>query len=496
MKSILRIATLGIGIALLAACKLGPDFEAPHESVPDRYAGVPVTAPSGAPAATSAAEPDSFWWRQFHDADLDGLEERAAAGNLDLKAAYLRIVEARMQVLAARSQGLPSLNASAAATREQLGLAGIIKSQGIEAGGTTSASTQQLISGLEAPVNLYQLGFDASWELDLFGKVRRNVEAAKAQSAGAVEARNDLLVSLEAEVAQDYLQMRAAQTLRQITIELVVAQREVLELTSNRHQHGLAGEADVASARGQLASLEAQLPPDELAIATARHALSVLTGQTPESLDTQFNEIGALPRLPMRVPVGLPSTLARRRPDIRKAEDTLHQATAQIGVAVADFFPDVSLAGTFGLRNTASRNLFDWSSKFYTFGPKISIPIFQGGNLTASLQLSRAAAAAAALRYRKTVLTALQEVEDDLSALQTDAARSASLREAIDADQRALDVDLDGYRHGILSYIDVLTVQIQVTQARQQFAQALLAQSSDLVKLYKALGGGWPDHGA
>ena len=498
-----RLATLGLGIALLTACKVGPNFEAPREPVPDRYAGVPDAAktsasPPGvtAPLATSADEPDSFWWRQFHDAALDGLETRATAGNLDLKAAYLRIVEARIQVLSARAQGVPSLGASASATREQLGLAGIIKSSGIGSSATTSTSTQQLISSLEAPVNIYQLGFDASWELDLFGKVRRTVEAAKAQSAGAVEARNDLLVSLEAEVAQNYLQLRAAQTLRRVTNDLIGAQREVLELTNSRHQHGLAGEADVASARGQLASLQAQLPPYELSIATSRHALSVLTGEAPEALDAEFNDAGELPTLPALVPVGLPSTLARRRPDIRNAEDSLHQATAQIGVAVSAFFPDVSLAGTFGLRNTASRDLFDWSSKFYTFGPKISIPIFAGGSLTASLQLSRAEAAAAALGYRKTVLTALQEVEDNLSALTTDAARSASLRDAIDADQRALDVDLDGYRHGILSYINVLTVQIQVAEARQQFAEALLTQSSDLVKLYKALGGGWTDGGS
>ena len=324
MTAAARVGTLVLGTVLLTACKVGPNFEAPHEPVPDRYAGVPVAAQSPpsptpalpaagsqpvvtAPLATSEAEPDSFWWRQFHDADLDRLEARATAGNLDLKAAYLRIVEARIQVLSARAQGLPSLDATGSATREQLGLAGIIKSSGIGSSATTSASTQQLISSLEQPVNIYQLGFDASWELDLFGKVRRTVEAAKAQSAGAVEARNDLLVSLEAEVAQDYLQMRAAQTLRRVTIDLIDAQREVVELTSSRHQHGLAGEADVASARGQLASLQAQLPPYELSIATSRHALSVLTGQAPEALDAEFNEIGDLPPLPAIVPVGLPS---------------------------------------------------------------------------------------------------------------------------------------------------------------------------------------------
>jgi NodT family efflux transporter outer membrane factor (OMF) lipoprotein len=490
-----------MGCGALASCTVGPRFHAPDEPVPQAYAGAGAgasaetgaAASTGEPRAAADAEPETFWWRQFHDAKLEDLERRAAQGNLDLKSAYLRIAEARLQVLAARAQGLPSLNASAAYTREQLGLAGVLKSQGIASNGTLSASTEQLIHGIEAPVNLYQLGFDASWELDLFGRVRRTVEAAEAESAGAVESRNDLLVSLEAEVAQDYFQLRGGQMLRQAALELIAAQREVLELTSDRHQHGLAGAADVDSARGQLANLESQLPADDQTIATARHALAVLVGAAPESFDEDFGGPQTLPALPATVPVGVPSTLARRRPDIRGAEDSLHQATAEIGVAVAALFPDVSLTGTYGLRNTGTRYLFDWSSNFYTYGPKISIPIFHAGALVSSVRLARATAAAAAFSYRKTVLSALQEVEDGLSQLHTDAERTHKLDESLGADQAALDVDLDAYRHGILSYLQILEIQIPVTQARLQVIQAQLTQSGDLVKLYKALGGGWED---
>jgi NodT family efflux transporter outer membrane factor (OMF) lipoprotein len=500
----LRRLAIATAVALLsAACKVGPNFAPPHEPAPDHYASVGKVAdteagtaastagPGSSPRADDAAEPDSFWWQQFHDPELDRLEQEAVAGNLDLKTAYLRIVESRMQVLSARAQGLPSLNASASFEREQLGLAGILKSQGISTGPSTSASTQQLLNGLQAPVNIYQLGFDASWELDLFGKVRRNVEGAEAQSAGQIESRNDLLVSLAAEVAQTYFQLRAGQVQRQIALDLIAEQRDDLALIESRFQHGLTGEADVASARGQLASLESQLPPHEQTIASAKHALAVLTGRQPEALDAEFGDAGALPSPPASVPVGLPSTLVRRRPDIRQAEDTLHAATAQIGVAVAAFFPDVSLSGSYGLRNTGTRYLFDWSSNFYTYGPKISIPIFQGGSLVANVRLSRAQAAEAAFNYRKTVLSALQDVEDGLTGLQTDAARCASLRETVGADQRAVDIDLNAYNHGILSYLNVLTAQIQVQQAREQLAEALLTQSTDLVKLYKALGGGW-----
>jgi NodT family efflux transporter outer membrane factor (OMF) lipoprotein len=483
-----RAAVTALAVSSLAvACKLGPNFAPPREVVPEHYAGA-AAAPAG---AQEAAEPETFWWKQFHDPDLDRLEQEAVAGNLDLKTAYLRIVESRMQVLSARAAGLPSLKASASFEREQLGLAGILKSQGISTGPSTSASTQQLISGIEAPVNIYQLGFDASWELDLFGKVRRNVEGAEAQSAGQIDSRNDMLVSLAAEVAQTYFQLRAGQMQRQITLELIAAQREDVALLQSRFEHGLTGEADVASARGQLASLESQLPPHEQSIAIAKHALAVLTGRQPEALDVEFGEPGELPNPPTNIPVGVPATLARRRPDIRMAEDQLHAATAQIGVAVAAFFPDVSLSGTYGLRNTGSRYLFDWSSNFYTYGPKISIPIFQGGSLVANVRLSRAQAAEAAFNYRKTVLSALQDVEDGLTGLRTDAERCAALRETVGADQRAVDIDLDGYRHGLLSYINVLTVRIQAVQAREQLAEALLTQSTDLVKLYKALGGGW-----
>ena len=488
-------AALMLLAAILPACKVGPNFKPPQEPVPDQYAGVKPKPPEPAPQPSSDSTAGSFWWREFHDPELDDLVDAARRGNLDLKGAYLRIVEARIQVQSARAQGLPHLGASAAYTREQLGLAGILKSKGIDTatGPASSPAAQELITSLEKPVNLYQLGFDASWEIDLFGKVRRSVEAANAQSLAAVESRNDLLVSLEAEVAQSYLQLRASQTLRQIALDEIAAQREIAELTQNRHEHGLAGEPDVDAARAQLASLEAQLPPYEQTIAASRHALAVLIGQTPESLDARFGDRGELPALPANVPVGVPSVLARRRPDIRNSEAVLHAATADVGVSIAGLYPDVSLAGSYGLRNLGTRYLFDWSSHFYTFGPTVSLPIFQGGALIASVRLSRAQAAEAALSYRKTVLGALQEVEDGLSALDDDAQRIAALKQTVGADQRAVEVQLDAYGHGVISYITVLTLQLQTIQARQQLAEALLTQSTDLVKLYKALGGGWED---
>lgn len=473
-----------IALCSLAGCKVGPNFHEPKETVPERYSGA-------LDDRVADSTPDSNWWQQFNDPKLDALETQTAAGNLDLKAAFLRIVEARAQVQQARAQGLPSVNGTASYNREQLGLAGILKSQHVDVGPTASPLETGLLNSLESPVNVYQLGFDASWELDLFGKVRRSVEAAVAQGQSVAEARNDLLVSLEAEVAQEYFQLRASQMLRKITSDQVSAQHDVYDLTLSRQQHGLAGEADVDSALAQWSTLRSQLPPYEQQIAASKHALAVLTGQTPEALDDQFGDNGALPALPHTVPTGLPATLARRRPDIRGSEASLHAATAQVGVSVASLFPDVSLTGTFGLRNLSTGYLFDWDSHFYTVGSAVSVPIFQGGALVANVRLSRAKAAEAALQYRKTVLSALQEVEDGLVNLTQDAARTNSLQDSVAADQKAVKVDLDAYQHGLATYISVLTVQIQTIQAQQQLAQAELTQSTDMVKLFKALGGGW-----
>ncbi len=477
--------TATIAAAALTACKVGPNFKAPEEPVPDHYS----EAVKAGPQVSADAPSSSFWWQQFHDPQLDSIEQKAAAGNLDLQAALLRIVESRVQIQSARAQGLPSLNASASYNREELGLAGILKSQHVD----TTGAAAGLVSEFETPVNLYQVGFDASWELDLFGKVRRSVEAAKAQSLNAIESRNDVLISLQAEVAQTYFQLRAGQVLRQITNDQIAAQRDVVDLTRNRLQHGLAGEADVATAQAQLANLQSELPPYEQSVASSKHALAVLTGQNPEAMDAEFDDNGALPAIPAVIPIGLPSTLARRRPDIRASEAALHAATAQVGVAVAEFFPDVTLNGTAGLRNLSPGYLFQWDSKFYTFGPTVSIPLFHGGALDANVKLSKAQAAEAALNYRKSVLTALQEVEDGLTSVHQDALRTAALQDSVNANQRALEVDLDSYNHGLSTYITVLTVQLQAVQARQQLAQAQLTQNTDLVKLYKALGGGWED---
>ncbi|WP_144153449.1 efflux transporter outer membrane subunit [Paraburkholderia sp. BCC1885] len=521
---------------LLGACSVGPNFHQPQADVPAQWhdpqqaAAAPVAA-SGAASAASAAhasrpagasdatvasvptmdsDPDPQWWRSFADPTLDGLIERAARGNLDLQEAVLRIVEARTQEQSAAAQGLPNVRASGSYQREQLGAKGFLESQGVYskvdqlgapnspinaiAPGTGAAvenGANNVLNELTSPINLWQVGFDASWELDLFGRVRRSVEAAHAQTEEAVESRNDALVSLEAEVAQTYVQLRGAQALRQITQNLIDQQREIVTLTQSQAKVGLASDVDVKSATAQLAQTQAQLPQFDQQIAQALNGLSYLLGEQPGSLEAELSAPAEVPPVPPAVPVGLPSTLARRRPDIRRAEASLHAATADVGVAVAQFYPDISLTGQVGTRATNASGLTHWSSLFYSFGPSISLPIFEGGSLVANLHLSQAQQQQAALDYRKAVLTALRDVDNALAVYRTDQARRASLGDSVTALQASFDLARESYRKGLVTFINVLDAERQLSDARQQYAQGTTQVSTDLVALYKALGGGW-----
>ncbi|MGF6484150.1 multidrug efflux system outer membrane protein [Paraburkholderia sp. JPY419] len=521
---LIACVVVGMPALLLASCTVGPDFHAPHADVPAQWHDTQRTAASdaaasGASSATAAnvasvptldTDPDPRWWRSFNDPTLDALIARATLGNLDLQQAVLRIVEARTQVQAAAAQGLPNLRATGSYQREQLGLKGFLEENGAfdkvdqlgapnspanriapGAGAALQNGANNLLDQLTAPVNLWQVGFDATWELGLFGRVRRSVEAANAQTEAAYESRNDALLSLEAEVAQTYMQLRGAQTLHDIAVSLVEQQGETVALTENQAKVGLASQLDVQSARAQLAQTKTQLPQYDQQIAQALNALAYLIGEPPGALEAQLSAPQTVPPVPPVVPVGLPSTLARRRPDIRRAEANLHAATASVGVAVAQFYPDVSLTGKAGTRATNARDLARWSHLFYSFGPTVSLPIFEGGALVANLRMSEAQQAEAALDYRKTVLTALRDVDNALVVYRTDQARRDALADSVAAQQTSFDLSRDSYRKGLTSFINVLDAQRQLAQAREQYAQGTTQVSTDLVALYKALGGGW-----
>jgi outer membrane protein, multidrug efflux system len=492
---------------LAGACSVGPNFTPPEAKAPDNWHDLQrVQNPpddmrfphASVPSLVDTnADPDPRWWRQFNDATLDSLIDRAAAGNLDLQSAVLRIAAAREQAVVSGAQGLPQLSANASYKREQLGLKGLLQSQGvfdkINALGSNSANVTNALNSATGPVSLFQDGFDASWELDLFGRVRRSVESANAQTESEMENRNDALVSLEAEVAQTYSQLRGAQLLKQITLAEIDSEQRILDLTREQARVGLTSQSDVESATAQVGSLQAQLPQFDAQIAQAMNGLAVLTGSVPGELDAELEAPGAVPPVPPSVPIGLPSTLARRRPDIRRAESDLHAATAEIGVAVAQMYPDVSLTGSVGTRATQAKYLAHWSSLFWSVGPSISLPIFEGGALRANVRIAKAQAGEAALQYRSTVLKALQDVDNALVSYRTDQDRREALTRTVEANRISLQLATDSYRKGLVSFITVLDAERQLAETRQQLAQSTVSVTTDLIAVYKALGGGWQE---
>lgn len=460
------------------------------------------------------SNPDPTWWRSFKDPILTTLIQQSIAGNLDLQQAVLRVVEARQGIVIARSAGLPSLNGTGSYAHEQLGLRGILQSQGVysqlnsladqtSTTGSGSAITGQSVKSalggalnqVVQPVDLFQYGLDASWELDLFGRVRRSVEQAKATTEAQAEAANDSLVMLEGQVAQTYVQLRGNQALLATQQDNIRSATASLDLTQRARRNGLVSDLNVEQARTQLYDFQRQLPSYESQIQQAKNQLSVLTGQPPGAVDTMLKGSAPLPRTPDVIGIGVPSTLARRRPDIREAEANLHAATANTGIATANFYPDISLTGNLGIRAIDASYLTSWASHFYSVGPSVSIPIFRGGNLTGNLRLARAQQAEAALKYRGTVLNALREVENALVAYRTDRAARDKLIQTVQSAELSLYLGRNQYQNGLGDFLTVLNAQQTVTTARQNLVQAEMTLINDVVALYKALGGGWQEPG-
>ena len=505
-----RRAAACLLLVLAGGCTVGPDFRAP---APQHLADWGSVA-AGDPAVSLRTDPDPRWWNGFGDPVLTELIDTAIRQNLDVQEAILRVLEAREDIVTARSAGLPSLSADASYTRYQLGAKGILQSEGVyrdlntlanryggAAGGLLgsgagSTTADQLLNPVVQPFNLYQGALSASWEVDLFGRVRRSVEQARAQAQVQAEAANDALISLESEVAQAYVQLRAAQALRASQDANIDTAQSSLELTQNRQRTGLSTVLDVEQARTQLLTLQRELPEYDKQEQQAIDRLDVLIGQPPGTLDARLLRPAPMPNLPFAVGIGVPSTLARRRPDIREAEAQLHAATAGVGVAVADFYPDVSLTGNLGLRATDASYITRWASHFYSVGPSLSLPIFQGGRLTANLRLARAQAAEAGLRYRGTVLNALREVEDGLVSFRADRIERDRSARTLETAEQTLALSTSLYTHGLAEYLQVLDAQRTEESDRQQLVDEDMTLANDVVTLYRALGGGWEAPGS
>jgi NodT family efflux transporter outer membrane factor (OMF) lipoprotein len=481
---------LAIAITLfVGGCTVGPNYQRPRSATLDEWGELAASGSSTRSASRpSSAPPIVQWWTVFGDPQLDNLVERAVKGNLDLRRAQARVREARAQRDVVGADRYPKVNvgASYSHSRTPPGAFGGVASSSTAADGSTAAA-----GGFPGEFDFYRLGFDASWEIDVFGGVRRNVEAARADLAAASEDRRDVLVTLLGDVARYYINLRGSQRQLAIAQRNLVSQRETLELTRTLLQIGRGTELDVSRAQSQVSTTEAQIPTLETAVRQSMHQLGVLLGMNPMALAKELAEVRDIPVPPAETSVGVPAQLLRRRPDIRRAERQLAAATARVGVATADLYPKFSLTGSFGTEDTRPKNLFDYASRFYSIGPAISWPIFDAGRIRATIRVRSAQQEQALATYESTVLSAQRDVEDALVAYAKEETRRRTLVDAVDANRRAASLARQLNEAGRIPFLDVLQAQRDLLVSEDSLVQSERSVSTNLVALYKALGGGW-----
>jgi len=474
----------------LAGCTVGLDYRPPATEAPPAFVG---PQPAAAPVVER-------WWTRFGDPVLDRLVERALADNPDVQAAASRVRQARLQEIVARSGGLPQVNAAADATHIEFsrnaGFASLARlfSGSAGGGGGTGAGGTGTAGGVALPgsgITTYALGFDASWEIDLFGGVRRQVEGARAQAEGEAFTRADLATTLAAEVAQAYFALRLDQQQLQVIDEELARQRGSLRIAEETARVGLVPSVDVTRQRASITATQARIEPVRVDLDVRRHALALLLGQVPGALDGELG--GSLPPLlpAPAIPAGLPSEVLRRRADVRAAERQLAAATAGIGVAVADLYPRFSLTGAAQLLSSALGNLFSGNSLQLTATGAAQFPLIDWGRRRATVEDRREVREQAYLRYRTAVLASLRDVEDALVRIEGERRRQVTLAAAVAdalASARATEAQ---YRTGFVAQNALLDAEAQLLSAREQLVTSDAQLRQQTVSLLKALGGGW-----
>ena len=462
---------------LVAGCKAGPEYRAPHTSLPATYSH--SLKDSGAATNGSSAQL-AEWWMVFGNEQLNSLIRQAEGSNHDIRIAFSRVREARALRGVTRSALFPQINAGGAYRR-------LRESENTFNGRQIAGTGQNLES------DFFSLGADMTWEIDIFGGTRRAIEASQGDLEASVESSRDVLVTVLAEVGLSFLDLRGAQKQLAVARANLQAQEQTLALTRDRLQAGLANELDAARAEAQVSTTRSQIPPLEELEQRAIHRLGVLLGKTPGELEPELSTAAPIPGGPPRVPVGLPSDLLRQRPDIRHAERQLASATARIGVATADLFPKFYLTGAAGLQSVETSDLFDGGSRFWSFGPSIRWPIFTAGKIRQNIRVQDARQEQALLRYEQAVLIALEEVENALVAFGQEQERYEALTASEQASRRAAVLANDRYRGGLVDFLDVLEADRALLAAQDSVAQSERHLSQNLVRLYRALGGGWKD---
>jgi NodT family efflux transporter outer membrane factor (OMF) lipoprotein len=458
-----------VAATLLPGCAVGPNYHPPPSHPPSEWAS-PLAG-----VETNRSSADVQWWKSFRDPELDSLIFRAAQSNLNLRGAWARVRQARYECQLATADFWPTVDANASYTYNRASATGILP----------------FPPGTPLEANLYQAGFDSAWELDIFGGTRRSVEAANAELAAAEFGRRDLLLTVYGEVARNYVQARAFQRRSVVLRDHIKAQQDILDLTRNLFAQGLATDLDVQQGESLLATTQSQEPVFETGFRASAYRLAVLLGLPPGALVKELSGRAPVPAGPPAVPVGLPSDLLHRRPDIQQAERQLAAATARIGVAKADLFPQFSLTGDVGLESIYASDWFTAGSRYWTAGPMVQWRIFDAGHIRANIHLQTARQEEALAAYEQALLAAFEDVENALTAYAHEQVRRQSLARAVEADQKAVRLAEDLYRHGLADFLRVLESQRSLYQSQDALIESDQAVSSNLIALYKALGGGW-----
>ncbi len=463
----LNVLMPAITALVLAGCAaVGPDYARVEPDAPQEWN---TQLRGGLTADLPKPETLAHWWRALNDAKLSSLEERAVKGNLDLKKALSRIREARALRGISKANLFPTLDASASSTNYRSSKSGW--------------STREN--------KLYSAGFDAGWELDVFGGVRRSVEAAQANLEATQADLHNVLVSLLAEVALNYVEVRTYQARLSAAYANIKTQQETYELNRSRYEAGIIDELAVQQALYNLERSRSQIPTLEIGLEAAKNRLAVLLGESPGAVHRELAERKPIPVPPVTVAVGVPAETLRHRPDIRLAERNLAAQTARIGVATADLYPKFRLMGNIGLKSVSTGNFFTAASRTWSISPGVSWNIFHGGSIRQNIKVQSALQEQALIQYESAVLRAQEEVENVLVSYAKEQRRRESLARATDAARQADKLARDRYQAGLVDFSNVLIAQLSLLSFQDELAQSNGAVTANLVRLYKALGGGW-----
>jgi NodT family efflux transporter outer membrane factor (OMF) lipoprotein len=471
LKSVRAAGPLAVAVALaLGGCAVGPDYRPPETVTPDEWHQLPQT---GVRAESPDAPELAAWWTTLNDPLLNELIERALAENKSVKQAYARVLQARAQRAIAGSGFWPDIGASASASRSE-----------------SEGNFNERGEAVTTVGETYSTGFSASWELDLFGARRRSYEAASAQLAATEAGLRDVMVVLLGDVALSYVGVRTAQSRLAFAERNLEFQREALDMTRWRAEAGLTSVLDVEQANASYEQTRAQIPLLESSLVQNMNRLAVLTGQTPGALEAELRDPKPIPVAPVDIVAGVPADVLRRRPDIRSAERQLAAQTAQVGVATAALYPSLSLSGTISWQSLTASDILD-GYRNERSGITLSLPIFNGGALRQNIKVQNALVEQALASYESVVLAAYEEVENALKAWTSEQRRHQALAEAAASARRAAELARVQYNSGLVDFETVLTADRQLISLEDSLAVSDGEMTSNLIRLYKALGGGW-----